>query len=894
MSLVCARCSRKNPDKATYCYFDGVVLVNDGQTNRLPPGQIPFASPLVFADGQQCGNFDQLVRACQNQWDAAKEMLQQGVFTNFLGNIGRVDLAMQAKNIAQSADLDRALDQFLGRLPSDGLDPAQLHVNPRSYHFGTVELGSAKTIWIKTQNHGGRLLFGSVLSKSPWLTIGDGPGQPQKIFQCANETSIPINLRPDQLRANDKPLEGEILIESNGGNVKINVTALVPVSPFPHGVLAGAKSPRELALKAKESPKEAATLFEQGAVKKWYAKNGWTYPVQGTSASGVAAVQQFFEALGLVKAPVVTLNQQQLVLQGRPGETLQRTIQVATAEKRFIYAHAVSQAHWLKLESEQINPTNVAIHFQVTVPPKASGRLSTQVHIASNGNQRFQVPVVIQVSGSPISSARRDTTPVANTTTGILAEPPTLEPVFGESGITKTPAQRIPEMAMAPASPIIRRDRKSNEFELLPLLMHLTPALLMCTILFGISIRDLFVKAPEAPPPQDQAVVEVIDDGGVAQVGFKAIPVDPTPKIHYRYDTRRNFGISVAANQKRLTYSSAGTTNTTVVSVDNDTRTFGLGPFIHQEASPFDRFQGNQNNSTRTKNVWRHSQQVEVTQVLDIVPGQPTQEFAGGEFRRYLDTCLIAYQLENTDNRPHRVGLRLQLDTLIGSNDGVPFTVDGEQRLVSSLKDFQRGRDRMPEFIEALEFGNLQNPGTIANMTLNIDGLETPDRVSLAHWPGTTGAWNIPMRHIGRDSCIVVYWNERILQPGEKRVLGLGYGLGTVANDAGGKLGLSINGNIAVQETFTVTAYVANARAQEELSLQLDQGLSLVEGNTRQPVPPALNNQNSVVTWKVRVDRPGEFQVRVDSSSGAFQAKRLRISNVEQKEQKERVKNIFQ
>ena len=72
------------------------------------------------------------------------------------------------------------------------------------------------------------------------------------------------------------------------------VRSNVPVRSFPKGqytndVLAGARSPQELAVKARAHPKDAAVLFEQGAVKAWYATNGWSYPIQGPQARARAA-----------------------------------------------------------------------------------------------------------------------------------------------------------------------------------------------------------------------------------------------------------------------------------------------------------------------------------------------------------------------------------------------------------------------------------------------------------------------------------------------------------------------------------------------------------------------------------------------------------------------------
>ena len=62
------------------------------------------------------------------------------------------------------------------------------------------------------------------------------------------------------------------------------------------------------------------------------------------------------------------------------------------------------------------------------------------------------------------------------------------------------------------------------------------------------------------------------------------------------------------------------------------------------------------------------------------------------------------------------------IDTMIGDNDGVPFTVPGLPGLVTTFADFRQPKE-IPDFIQALEVPNLRNPGTIAHMTLVKVGL---------------------------------------------------------------------------------------------------------------------------------------------------------------------------
>ena len=159
-------------------------------------------------------------------------------------------------------------------------------------------------------NEGKRLLFGSAVCNAPWLSFGDGPARANKLFQFSDRAVLPVRVLGRNLRALHKVQEAAIRLESSGGAVTVAVRVHVAVKPFAEGVLAGALSPRELAKKAKEAPKEAAGLIESGAVARWYQANGWTYPVPGPGASGLAAVQQLFEALGLVKPPQVELSEE--------------------------------------------------------------------------------------------------------------------------------------------------------------------------------------------------------------------------------------------------------------------------------------------------------------------------------------------------------------------------------------------------------------------------------------------------------------------------------------------------------------------------------------------------------------------------------------------------------
>ena len=214
---------------------------------------------------------------------------------------------------------------------------------------------------------------------TPWLTLGEGKGVAEKIFQCTHEEKFTVHVKGAKLRANNKPIEGKLVIDSNGGEpVTVIVRCTVPVKPYPgSGPLAGARTPRQVAEKAKANPKGAALLFEKGEVAHWYKSNGWTYPVQGPTAAGVGAVQQFFEALGLTPPPKVEISHRSVALNGNVGDqNIRHVLEIKTEEKRPVYAHGASNQPWIEVSRAKLNG-------RVAVIPRA-GRQTHRVDLAEH------------------------------------------------------------------------------------------------------------------------------------------------------------------------------------------------------------------------------------------------------------------------------------------------------------------------------------------------------------------------------------------------------------------------------------------------------------------------------------------------------------------------------
>ncbi|MCC6419752.1 MAG: zinc ribbon domain-containing protein [Gemmataceae bacterium] len=919
MAITCTHCSHVNPADAAYCYFDGSAL-NAHATDVGPVnvGSARFASAFVFPSGRSCASFDQLACACHEEWAAARDLLRGGLLEQFLGSLGRLDLAVAARDAAAFPDTDRALDQFLDRLPTQALSSPQLRVEPAEIDLGTLTAGADHHFELHLANGGMRLLCGAVVSDCKWLTLGDAPGHAQKLFQVSRDGTVVVNVRAQHLRAG-RPQEGRLIVESNGGRVEVKVRALVLARPFPEGVLAGATTPRQLAEKAREAPREAARLFQSGAVELWYTANGWAYPVQGERAAGLGAVQQFFEALGLARAPRVELSDPVVSLRGRPGETLRQALQVRATEKRPVYASASSDQGWLNVGPVQTVGSVATIPLEVSPVPAESGQvLQARVRVTANGGQVFVVPVSLAVGPA-----------------GAAAPAVTMIPV--DTGIDATPKRKT-KPVLAGAAPPRKPGRGRHEDDeeaggsssrlllvgggVLVLLLLLGGGLAL-TLSGGpdrvaVAVKDepeeqqpakgpLTFKVVEQDEPEEilrtalpvkhhiqdepeertrpaapQPVkVEIRDDTPEGAPGAAAVlaPVDRVPRVVYAYGPNARFGVTATQTGKRLTYGANGNTNNTVVRVAGRDVGFGAAPgrWIERNTSlPFDRTGNSQRGSRWT---WAAGK-LTVTQILDVIPSTQPVEVAPGQFRRLMDTVRVRYVVENRENRTWPVGLRVQVDTLIGGNDGVPFAVPG-LGMVGGFADFPR-QGPIPDFIQALEIPNLRNPGTVAHMTLKLPGLEPPARVLLTHWPGgNNNAWALPIAPLGGDSAVVLYWNEKPLAPGKKREFGFAYGLGTVASsEPAGKLGVTLGGSFEPGEQFTITAYVQNPTRGQTLTLDLPKGLERVEGDQTMPVPPAAGgkDQTSLVTWKAKVLETGVFPLRVHSNNGLSQSKTITIA----------------
>ena len=350
---------------------------------------------------------------------------------------------------------------------------------------------------------------------------------------------------------------------------------------------------------------------------------------------------------------------------------------------------------------------------------------------------------------------------------------------------------------------------------------------------------------------------------------------------------------------KKLTFSEYGVSNNTCLRIDGKELLFGEEKNVsaHWVKDKMSIPLGKDIDGRQS--VWEADAQsgepIVVTQTAEIVPGEPAE----GAALRPLNTCLISYEIKNEGKKSHTVGLRFLLDTYIGENDGVPFTIPGRSTLCNTMEEFP-SPDKVPDFIQVVENDkedSLTNPGTVARLQFRLGSrFESPSRVSLGGWPnydwtregkkfsaanGPMTRWQVPqvtMRGNSRwkidpDSAVVLYWDEKPLKPGETRKVGFAYGLGTLASEESkGQLSLSVGGRMAIGGEFSLTAVVKNPTAGETLSLAMKPaaGLKLVDASTeKQTVAVAGGNpglSERTVTWKIVAKEMGDYKLEVQSS----------------------------
>jgi hypothetical protein len=365
---------------------------------------------FIFPSGRRCRTFDELAAGCQEEWNSARDLLRQGVFRQFFTSVGRLDLARAAQEAAAQASPDIGLTQLVGALPTTvAVQGPKLDLHPRRLLLGSLFAGETRQIQLTISNQGRGMLQGTlaVTEGGEWLKLpgaADGKGG-QLAVQTAREQ--PVNLQVDTRGlAAGQTYGGKLTVVTNGGVVEVPARVDLAAHPFHKAPFQGARAPREMAERMRANPKGAVALLEGGDLARWFASNGWKYPVAGPVAKGVAGVQQFFEAMGLAKPPSVQLSQSDLRVVCRDGERCRGQLTLRTAAKKWVYGNVSSDAPWLRVLTPAVSgPQQAAVAFEVDPRQLPGRRAEGTLRVVANAGQTLTARVVAESARA--ATARR-------------------------------------------------------------------------------------------------------------------------------------------------------------------------------------------------------------------------------------------------------------------------------------------------------------------------------------------------------------------------------------------------------------------------------------------------------------------------------------------------------
>jgi hypothetical protein len=495
---ICPRCKRANPEMAAFCYNDGAELraAADGSAYQMP-------AEFAFPSGRRCRTYDDFALGCQEEWATARDLLQRGAFAQFFGSAGRADLVRAAQDARAEANPDIALTTFLAALPGVRTQTPRLDLHPRRFLLGTLTAGETRQLGLTITNAGQGNLQGtaSVTEGQEMLSLDGSRPTHEVPVTAPRQQQFALYVNTRGLAANQSH-GAKLTVVTNGGVAEIPLRLDLVAQPFSAAPFQGVKAQRELAERMRKQPKAAVPLLESGTVRQWFEANGWTYPVEGTAVKGVAAVQQFFEAMGLSKPPAVQVSPPEVRLRCRYPESARVQLTLSTGVKKWVYAAVSSDSPWLQVPNPQVSgPQQTTFLIEVdsgrmaAAGPQAEGR----VKVVANGGQALEVRVIADVAGLP-------------------AAKPTPAPPTGRMPAVPRPATATMRMPGLPTLPSLSGLGGAARTNILASLLVL-PLVVLLFRLAMVPISDGFLRPTAVSSAARKLDVPVAPDAPVAQTG---------------------------------------------------------------------------------------------------------------------------------------------------------------------------------------------------------------------------------------------------------------------------------------------------------------------------------------------------------------------------------------
>lgn len=387
---------------------------------------------------------------------------------------------------------------------------------------------------------------------------------------------------------------------------------------------------------------------------------------------------------------------------------------------------------------------------------------------------------------------------------------------------------------------------------------------LACTV-------GLFLATGQADEVSHAPVTVKIRDEQSAAVNVESsAPLDPVPHIRFKPQPQMNINVMTEQGQQLHLSHTPG------LNIDGQFTSPFNGGFRGRFEVMNAALPKTATGKSRTGYMTVYVQgDLRLTQTVELVPTKPVSR---GQ-KRQLDSVMIRYLMENKGKQSHKIGLRVYIDVYIINNDGALFAAPTMPNKI--LDGIELKGKTMPDYLQILQQPNLKNPGYVAHVSLNLGApKDRPERVVMTRHGMGFNTWDMMPVMANGDSAMGIFWEPKEIKAGGKREIAYAYGKGiAIAPESEGRFNLVLGGSFEPGKLFTIAAYVQDPAPGQALTLELPPGMERMEGKEIQPVNPATEDRpESVVLWKARVVRTGQFPLRVRSSTGLSRTKTITIS----------------
>ena len=232
---------------------------------------------------------------------------------------------------------------------------------------------------------------------------------------------------------------------------------------------------------------------------------------------------------------------------------------------------------------------------------------------------------------------------------------------------------------------------------------------------------------------------------------------------------------------------------------------------------------------------------------------------------------IVEIRIANNGNATRKVGIRLQIDTLLGVNDGAPIYVPGSG-LLTTEKEYS-GSSLNFEYWKA--YNRPEEPTIVATGFMDSkDKMSNPSKFVVADWKHSkNSAWDYrtdERRSILGDSAVLLYYDLGHISAGEEKAVIMGYGSGIQVLPEKRYWGLAevvadrISGSYCPGETALIKADVLNSRdAAESGKVRITAGSN---GRTylSQESARITFSKDKVESVAFNISLPSENQIALD------------------------------